>query len=340
MINRDVIFTYENDLLLQFLPNFKIYKCDDSFPKPPFEMGHHPYFIEYETTEASPRSGITSYSYDLKQKPKYEEHIESTLPVQVLQQEENAKTKNEILYLLNALTNSYLFYYGMHGVRQSWSIDLGEDNDMRYSQEGYLCPDYERKPDGIEPQINYEFIDPVLLQFMDDEGTLARTVKLGDLLNTYYGSSDSDLKKQYLNACIVLTKSQDLFSIDHSASYMFMVSAIEALITIEYKDHVAETCDCCGQPKYKVSKKFKDFIDKYGYQVSNKVKNEFYSMRSSISHFGKLLVSSYQSTMFIESQEDFERRHKQTMERMRYESFRDLAKTCFRTFLQNMCTQT
>lgn len=229
----------------------------------------------------------------------------------------------------------------MNGARQSWSIDLGEYHDMRYSQQGYLCPDYERQPDAIEPRINYALIDPTLLHFMNDEGVLVRTVKLGDLLHTYYDCGDSDLKEQYLNACIVLTKAQDLFSIDHSASYMFMVTAIEALITIDYKDHIAETCDCCGQPKYKVSKKFKDFIDKYGYQVSNKIKNEFYSMRSSISHFGKLFVSSYQSTMFIESQEDFDRRHTQTMERMKYESFRDLVKTCFRTFLlQNMCNKT
>lgn len=84
---------------------------------------------------------------------------------------------------------------------------------------------------------------------------------------------------------------------------------------------------------HKVSKKFKDFIDKYGYQVSNKVKNEFYEMRSSISHFGNLLSSSYAYKMFIESQEDFDQRHKGTIERMQFETFRNLAKTCFRTFL-------
>lgn len=333
MINRDVIFTYKDNLLLQFMPKFKLYKCDNSFPQPPSEIAHHPYFIEYEVSEVSPKRGITDYSYNLKDKPRYEDHIESPLPVEILQFEENIRIKNEILYLLNALTDTYLFYYGMNGTRQSWTIGLEEEHSVRYSQEGYLCPDYNRHPDSIVPQPNYELLDPALLYLRNTEGELAKTVKLNELLRTYYDSEDLELKEQYLCACIVLTKAQDFLSIDHSASFIFMVSAIEALISIEYKDHVVENCACCGQPKYKVSKKFKDFVDKYGYEVSNKVKNEFYSMRSSISHFGKMFVSSYQPSMFIESQKGFDRRHKEMMERLKFESFSNLAKTCFRTFL-------
>lgn len=333
MLIRDIIFSYNNNLLLQFLPNFKIYKCNEDFPQPPCVIGHHPYFIEYETQEVAQRKGITSYSYELKSKPKYEDHIESILPEKFVQQQENIKTKNEILYLLNALSNSYLFYYGQHGARQSWSIGLDDDYSLRYSQEGYFSPDYERYPKEIKPQDNYEYSDPVLLHFQDDGSNLINKVTLNDLLKVYYSSKPSNLKEEYLNACIVLTKAQDLFSVDQSAAYIFMVSAIEALITIEYKDHETVNCKCCGQPMHKVSKKFKDFIDKYGYQVSNKVKNEFYEMRSSISHFGNLLSSSYAYKMFIESQEDFDQRHKGTIERMQFETFRNLAKTCFRTFL-------
>ncbi|MEE9202046.1 MAG: hypothetical protein V3U31_02480, partial [Dehalococcoidia bacterium] len=184
----------------------------------------------------------------------------------------------------------------------------------------------------ITAQENYEFLDPELIYFKDGEG-IKKIIRLNKLLDLYYSCENDQLKEAYLNACVVLTKSQELVHFDQSASYVFMVSAIESLISIEFEDKKLKICDCCNQPMYQINRKFKDFIDKYGYEVENSVKNEFYAMRSRISHLGNLLNTSYQRKPFVEKQTYLTGTRESMMERMTFEAFRSLTKICFRTFL-------
>ncbi len=270
MIRRNIIFSYEENKLLQFLPYFKIHKCPKNFPRPPAMYGHHPYFLDYKTEIEQPKKGLTDYSYKLDKQPQYNDFPEFPIPDSVVQSYHDTKIMNEILYLANALCDTYFFYYGFHYTRQAWTVELkkalSKERKLSYSQEGYIAPEYEPELKEITAQKNYEFLDPELIYFKDDEG-IKKIIRLNELLDFYYTCENDQLKEAYLNACVVFTKSQELEHFDQSASYVFMVSAIESLISIEFKGEKTKYCDYCGQPMYQINKRFKGFIDKYGYEV-------------------------------------------------------------------------
>ena len=328
MIKRQIIFSDKQDLALQFLPNFVIRPCPDNFPKPPFEIGHYPYFIDFTSREVTQKTGILDYSFRLDNKPKFSDFNLSPIPISISQKNENLKVYSETLILINTLSNSYFFDYKG---KQHWALLLDGSFEHIYGQEGYNAPDFQTTIESFEEIPNYDLIDPMSFSFQKRNSI--KKIKFNDLLNIFYSSDKTELKKMYLNACIVLNKSFEIREIDLSASYLFMVSAIEALIRIEHLGESNEICNSCKQPMYKVSRKFKDFIDKYGYEVDNKTKNKFYSMRSNIAHSGQLLELSHNNKIGIESQEDFDLRYKREMDRLYYDSFKSLAKICFITFL-------
>lgn len=335
MINRKIIFSYSKNEAIQFLPHFTIQLCPEEFPKPPTEYGHYAYFIDFQTEEVKNKKGILDHSYKLGQKPKIDNYQMFSIPDYIVQNVENSKVMNEILYLVNALNQNDFFQYGL---RQHWTICLNDNNDFCYGQEGYRGPEYKTTIEEFNLIPNNEFLDPIVFKYTPTQGK-EQPVRLGELFKQYFESANVDLKKKYLNACIVLTKSFRIHEIDWSASYLLMVSAIEALIEIEYEMEEQQICKCCGQPEFQVSKKFKSFIDKYGFEVDNKTKKLFYSLRSKIAHSGQLLGLSYDHKWTIETQEELDLEDKVSMDRKYFELFKHLARTCFRTFLfQNIKT--
>jgi len=335
MINRRIIFSYKKDDLIQFLPIFSIHRCPDDFPTPPGEIGHYPYFLDFQTKEVTGKVGILEHSYKLGEKPKIEDYQKFPIPDHIAQNDETSRTMNEVMFLVNSLSLGEFFTYG---TRQCWTIcynkDSGFSDESCYGQEGYHSPDYETKIEKIQDIENYEYIDPILFTLISGEKTERIVmVRLRDLLNLYFSFPDDTLKRQYLNACVVYSKSLRLADVDMSASYIFLVSTIEALIEIEYRNLKVETCESCGQPKYKVRKKFHAFIEKYGYKIDKKTKDYCYEVRSGIAHSGQLLGMSYDHKWAIEHQEDFDLKYKTSMDRMYYDSLKNLVQTCLRTFL-------
>lgn len=65
-------------------------------------------------------------------------------------------------------------------------------------------------------------------------------------------------------------------------------TAMETMVNLEYRDVESETCEKCGQLKFSVAKKFRDYLLKYiGDSAENKKKfNSYYSLRSKIVHTG------------------------------------------------------
>lgn len=328
MINRKIIFSTEPGLIVQCLPYFAIRPCPDNFPPPPFTYGHHPYFIDYKTQEVSSKKGIQNLSFSLDEKPNFNDLEKTPIPILILQKDENSRVFNETLTLTNSLSNSYFFDYKG---KQHWTLPLDGTVDHIYGQEGYNAPEYESTLENFEEIPSQTLTDLTLFSFT--EHNTLKKIKLNDILNLFYESHNVEFKQMFLSACVVLNKSFEIREIDLSASYLFMVSAIEALIKIEHLGESPNNCDNCGQPIFKVSRKFKDFIDKYGYEVDNKTKNKFYSMRSNIAHLGQLLELSNPHQLSIVSQKDINAKYKREMDRKYYESFESLAKICFRTFL-------
>lgn len=331
MIKRDIIFTYNKELYMECPPFFKIYRCPEEFPHPPCLIGHHPFFIEYEVEKVKNKKGLAGGVRQIKKDNKYSDFEEKEIPGSFLQSEHNSRIRNELLTLVNSLTNNYLFTYGAQ-VKQGWSIALDKEDKLSYSQDGYISPDFDTEIDEISFTGTHKTHD-LLLRVSDDEGNIIRSIGLIDLIKIYHSLKDINLKKSFYNACIVFNKAQYLSSYEYSASYIFMVSALEALIEIENYGVKVETCSSCGQPKYKINKKFKDFIDKYGFNVSNKIKTDFYNLRSKISHAGQLLAGSYDSKFHIQDQEDLDNEYIRTKQRQTYEDFKMLTQVCFSKFL-------
>lgn len=313
-------------------PFFKIYRCPDEFPHPPYQYGHHPFFIEYEVEKVTNKKGLAGGARQIKKDSRYSDFEEKEIKSSFLQSEHNRRIKNELLTLVNSLTSNYLFTYGTW-VKQGWSIALDKKEDkLSYAQDGYISPDFDTEIDEISFTGSHKTHD-LLLRVSDDEGNIIRSIGLVDLIRIYHSIKDNDLKKAFYNACIVFNKAQYLSYHEYSASYIFMVSALEALIDIENRGVKVETCSTCGQPKYKINKKFKEFIDKYGFDVSNKIKSDFYNLRSKISHTGQLLASSYDFKFHIQSQEDLDNEYIRSEHRQTHKNFERLTQACFSKFL-------
>jgi hypothetical protein len=68
-------------------------------------------------------------------------------------------------------------------------------------------------------------------------------------------------------------------------------TAMETMVNLEYRDTNVENCETCGQIKFSVSKKFREYLLKYiGHSPENKKKfNSYYNLRSKIVHTGMRL---------------------------------------------------
>lgn len=95
---------------------------------------------------------------------------------------------------------------------------------------------------------------------------------------------------------------------DYNSQYIAFINSIEALCKIEF-DEDPEKCLSCGQPKYKVTKKFIDLLIKYsGDPRSNKEKKDLYrriyNKRSDLVHKGELFVPGIEGFINTSGLED------------------------------------
>ncbi len=83
----------------------------------------------------------------------------------------------------------------------------------------------------------------------------------------------------------------ELISKKRTLALLASFTAMETMVNLEYRDQVTENCKNCGQVKFKVAKKFRDYLLKYiGESLENKKKfNSYYSLRSKIVHTGMRL---------------------------------------------------
>lgn len=328
MIRRWIVFSCEKHLFIEYAPRFKLHKCPPEFPHPAMMNAHHPYFLDFYVDEVDEELALSSNSYRLDEKPKYKNFEKTVLPKHISQNDNDMRVFEEIIFLINALTDHHVFQY--EG-RQAWTVALSNDEkELRFSQEFYDAPDFD-EPKEIAPQKNY--LGEMLFTLSSEDGNLLKLVRLNDLLDMYYAFSDEEFKSLFLNACLIVDKAKKLSQFEISASYIFFVSAVETLVGIENRGTKDKTCESCGNTQYRVVSKFRNFIDKYGWEVDRKIFTKFYDIRSQISHVGNLLQASYSSNFRPKSQEDLDKIHMRALESTNYESFRKLVKTCFGTFI-------
>jgi len=115
---------------------------------------------------------------------------------------------------------------------------------------------------------------------------------MDSILETYY-ALPKDKLLAFRKACYLFYYGVELYSTNPSLSFASFVSVIETLMGFGAKSH--DKCKCCGQPKYRLSARFREFIFTFGYggkksAGAKKFINKLYTQRSKILHEGQLLL--------------------------------------------------
>ena len=312
--------------MIECPPQFKIHPCPDLFPKPPMDIGHYPHYLDYSIPRRTGVRGITELSYSLESPPRFEELQKFPIPDDlVLACDANARL-DEIVDLVNALSDKHVVRYGSY---QSWFIELGGEHTIRYGQECYHHPDV-GIPDKIDPTPHFEAYDEIAIRIDREPPQL---VRLQHLIRNYFEAPADEAKRLFRNACRIACRSRRLASFDLSVSFVLLVSSVESLIHIEHLDSKAESCADCGQAKYSVVRKYRDFLDKYCFDIDKRTKNRLYTFRSALVHQGQVLPFDEQDSFYVESAVDLKRRYDATASRLDYYCLRRAVTACFRTFL-------
>lgn len=219
--------------------------------------------------------------------------------------------------LLTTFSNNLFFRY--NDISGFWGVPILIDNptdeeancwSSKWCMSIYYFPDYAKQFQGKKftelnlneiqkiPHKDYFLNDPNLDFDTSKELLLPSTI---DLLFDRFFSLEEQISKIVETATSYNYSAIELKDSRKTLSLLASFTALETMVNLEYKDVKVEVCngcgqnDCkgCGQPKHKVSKKFREFLLKYiGNSQKNKKKfNDYYSFRSKIVHTGQQLKS-------------------------------------------------
>ena len=268
----------------RYSDSFQILPADADAPRPPAVLNHHPCIIEFR--------------FEIDETPR-ERPDGNVLPQWVTNNDDAFKILKEILLLLSAFSHDRVFTYSH---KQSWFIPMGTKEEepasknIQWGQEGYT---YEAFESDIESLSDSE-AEPIQLietneyfnrygRRIDQEYDLPENIN--ELLDTYF-SLEKNEKDSFLSACILHNQGMKIWSEHPSLSFAAFVSSLETLITVEHKGTKIEACKECGQERYRVIKKFRDFFGKYGSPSPEfrKYAVKIYKYRSKILHRGELFM--------------------------------------------------
>lgn len=153
--------------------------------------------------------------------------------------------------------------------------------------------------------------------------------KITSALDTYYGL-DSDSRKSVFAAMTLISNGINLGIQYQSLGFISYITSIETLVNLEYINLKVEHCKECGQPKYKVKRKFLDLLAKYvsRTKTSQSKFKKMYDLRSKIAHTGELFISDVEFTLL--------KRDEMDGEWFKYLEVQQLARLCvFRWLLMN-----
>lgn len=280
----DGVYKY-NDVL-------QIFSLPDEAPKIEYVWGDHPFVIEYSYDELdlSEVAGSDRKISNVETPPEDEE----------IRSQYNFSKQDEILSVLSVLTKHALIK------------DSGSKRWVLCDTEGGLKSEYKGVGYFWSGLIDYSdsFTSTALggLPMIDSDmyyTTEANAVEpfmlpidIDQQLNKYYGL-DIEKRKAFLSACTLFFQSAHTWHISHSLAYVGLVTSLEALIQYDYREVDVELCKECTQPRYQVTKKFKEFAAKYGADDKEFIKyaTKIYSKRSAIGHRGELLASDKQGVV-------------------------------------------
>lgn len=221
----------------------------------------------------------------------------------------------QLTRILNTLCNASISTRSIYA-RHFWGLlpDVTPVR-VRWIQEGYGYP-------GLASQLGSfsttDQLSPIKLyppdEFYDDmffpgDYALALPASIDEYLRKVLSLRDPEANL-FERASIWFAQIQDLWP---RASSSAMVAAVTAIETLLPKD--AERCNECGQPKYSITKKFKDFLRIHVPSIEERFPDEFtaiYKTRSSLAHGDVMLMAdlrpwNYFGDVLQQWQADFQR---------------------------------
>ena len=124
----------------------------------------------------------------------------------------------------------------------------------------------------------------------DREGELVLPETIDKLFESYFKLASEEIN--FVDtATDYITNSIELFKRQKTLSLVSSFTAIETMVNLEYRNVRNETCSECNQVKYRIRKKFTDFLLKYvaSGKENKKVFTGYYDRRSKIIHQGERL---------------------------------------------------
>lgn len=211
--------------------------------------------------------------------------------------------QRQIRNLLSAVTN-YRFYYPTTELLWFTEIPCGELTEEVNNQKSkagmtsYWYPEMHKEnvilkftETGLPP---IELVKhPDCFMHIDIDGI--DEVKFPEHTNIAihnFFALDEEVRVTVNSAAALICNGVDLRSNMKSLSFISFVSSIETMVNYEFRNVPIENCKECGQPRYKVVRKFKDYLAKYASDspTTKKEVDKIYSLRSTIAHTGLLLL--------------------------------------------------
>ena len=217
------------------------------------------------------------------------------------------KKQDSIMSLLTVFGNNKFYNYKMEG---TWAIpimheDYKQDEGLnarpaKWSIKTFNFPELGKQmgisdftkmkipPMQTVPMKEFYLMYPNLDYKRDKNIVLPETIDY--LFDSYFNLPKDEL--EVIDVAIRHNHSAvNLHSDNKTLSLLASFTALEALVNMENKDVKIEQCECCKQPKYGISKKFREFLLKYiGDSDDNRKKfNSYYTLRSKIVHAGRML---------------------------------------------------
>lgn len=169
-----------------------------------------------------------------------------------------------------------------------WAMDLTDPNNVtsRWTQMGYIPVGLEagalplKPPEGVP-----ELVRIAKNTYYGDPFAGANDLTIPDNLEQSLDlvlALSGERRRQFDVAAAWLDQSGDIWRGSGSASFAAMVIAIEALL----EPRPGEVCDCCKQPKYATTRRFKEFLMRHVPGIDNypTVLQRLYRVRSGIVH--------------------------------------------------------
>lgn len=277
---------------------FQLLPAPNHFPHAPCTEAHHPCLLEIKydfTPDSSKRMDDQTEFPEWLQRRNHEE-----------------KLIHEITSLFGIFSLSkFITIQNSH----SWTIPTTDDFaiESEWRQLSYCVKEHQQRISEFThfkaPQINeinttdlYKFG----LKFLGSNFSIPDL--FGKILDAYY-NLDQNEKNAILRSATLFNNAIRIKPISRSISFACFVSSIESLIDHTHKEIKIEKCRECNAPRYAVTKKFTEFLEKYSSDTAELIKfyKKVYGKRSEILHAGALFQGEHIPKDWDES--DWEAHH-------------------------------